>query len=257
MAYGEFTCNFNLVNGFLNIMAQKNGTGFIYIINYNNKKKKLDREQTLNFLTKIYTDTLAWCKKRQKPLGKVKALIDVDSTLVQFHQACKKRLAEFGLDFHWECLTDYYGKGNIGVPWEDVRKAMRDPVTYEPEYLQDYKGVTEGISLLSKYADINGYTGAENISAIYEKRFDFCRRHRMNPNVFLGSKPVLEGFNILFDDNPYIIDKWLNSPVSNNMTIYMIRQPYNMNIRLDRKWSKVRRVNSFYDGVKDYVSRIS
>lgn len=186
-------------------------------------------------------------------------LIDVDSTLADFHESLRLLLRDLGYDYHPERLTDYYGEnlpdGTLGVSWNVARTGMCTSALYTDRYFKLYPKVDEALAKLRKVANTIGYTGAECNEEIYQMRIKFCKEHKLVPNVFIGSKAVLAGYQALFDDNPYIIDKWVKSGAP--MRIYMIDQPYNRHININKEWgNRVVRCASFYDAVNKYLATL-
>ena len=256
-ANGNFTMNFMFEIDQINMYTMPKGNGFVYNIATSNKKMQLGRDECLKYLDKVRA-ILTRYYKGHSSARKYQALIDVDATLVHFHEALRMLLATKGYKYDWRKLTDYHGVSAdlIGVDWKIAREGMQTPRMYEDDMLHKYKGVDEGLALLRQHASTNGYTGSENNKTIYDKRFEFCKANQLIPNVFIGSKPVIQGFDVLFDDNPYVISNWLDAG-NENMRFYMIEQPYNIHIPLVNKWSRVQRVKSFYHGVKQFIRDIS
>lgn len=123
---------------------------------------------------------------------------------------------------------------------------------YTDKYFILYPGIDEGISLLQHYGfTTSGYTGAENIQEIYNMRQQFCLTHRLVPNVYIGDKPIITGYDALFDDNPYLVQKWLNSDTQTK--IYLIEQPYNVGFKFSNENGRVCRCKSFYEATQKFI----
>lgn len=250
---GIFSCNFLFLKRHLNIYGNKGyHNAFSYIVTIHDKHRIMNREDCLTLLIRLRNIVSNDLKKEEKFI-KRDVLVDVDGTLVDYHKAIHDILLEKGVNYKYENLTNYYGcdKNLIGCDWKLCRKVTRMPRMYDKDILQKYKGVDEGLELLRKVTNINGYTGSAGVQEIYLKRYEFCKENHLIPNVFLGEKPVLQGFHALFDDNPYLIENWLDS--NTGTQIYMIEQPYNKHIILEGKWEKVNRCKSFYHAVKQYI----
>lgn len=82
-------------------------------------------------------------------------------------------------------------------------------------------------------------------------RQQFCLTHRLVPNVYIGDKPIITGYDALFDDNPYLVQKWLNSDTQTK--IYLIEQPYNVGFKFSNENGRVCRCKSFYEATQKFI----
>ena len=238
-----------------NVVANSNGFN-IYKVNSGNAFA-LAKDDTIIDVSRNITDLYNSARAMSNGSAFTNSvLIDVDSTLADFHKSLKHLLADNGYKFYPSKVTDYYGKGMtknvIGCDWEIARKGMKSPLLYTDKYFILYPGIDEGIGLLQQYGfTTSGYTGAENVQEIYSMRQQFCMNHNLIPNVYIGDKPIITGYDALFDDNPYLVQRWLDSDTSTK--IYLIEQPYNRGVKFRNNNGRVCRCKSFYEAAQRFL----
>ena len=183
------------------------------------------------------------------------ALVDIDGTIVNMIGALQKYLSRDGKNFKPENVLTYDFNGDIGVSKSDVFSAFKDPDLYKFQSL--YQGVVASLDDLKRYCRVIAYTSMPDINNLQHKRKELCDWLSFDSVlIYEGEKPVIEGIDVLFDDNLKVHEDWL---ISTNTRQYLISQTYNQKTTDNigsSVWEKVIRAENFSDAVVDYINYI-
>jgi 5'(3')-deoxyribonucleotidase len=184
-----------------------------------------------------------------------KVCVDVDSVILNFYEALRRRLADKGITFYPERSIDYSFNGDIGCPKDAIFATFNEPQLYE--YLQFLDGAEEAIALLHKHCNVHSYTASVPHEEIYNKRVHFVESLGMVPNVYVGKKPVIYDADALFDDCLDVHRAWIEG--NSTAKLYLINA-YSNQVRPENAddpiWDKVIRCDSLLDAVKKYIATL-
>lgn len=179
--------------------------------------------------------------------------VDIDGTVLDFHEGLKIRLAELGHTYYPERCTDYHFHGDIGCDREIIYNLFTDEELYHK--LPFFKTSKEAISLLLAKCDtVYGYTASVANQNIFQQREELVRELGMEPKVFVGKKPVMDSADALFDDCLGVHRCWVQA--KSKAKLYLIDQTHNQiteENKNDPIWQSVIRCNSLLDAVQKYL----
>ena len=174
-----------------------------------------------------------------------KALIDIDGVVLDMLGALKERIPEFKP----ENVETFDFGGNIGCSRDVVYQALRNIETYRKERL--YAASFEALSALKSAGVVcYGYTSMPEDAELLGYRNFVLRWLELKGSCFVDEKPLLHGYDALFEDCPSVIQKYYNMP---DMHIYLIDHTYNRN---ETFCGNVIRRDNFFDAVVDYLKVI-
>ncbi len=182
-----------------------------------------------------------------------KVCVDVDNTILAFHDGLKIFLAEKGVTFYPEKCIDYDFNGEVGCDKSIIFDSLKDPRLYELlPFLEDAEAA---VRLLTEHCDVQAYTCPHANPEIFRQRTAFVESLGMTPNVFAGKKPVFEDVDALFDDCVGVHKTWMRA--NSRAKLYLINS-YNNLVREENKddpiWERVIRCDSLMDAVRKYLN---
>ena len=182
-----------------------------------------------------------------------KVCVDIDNTVLAYHEGLRRFLAEKGITFYPEKCIDYDFNGDVGCDRSIIFASMKDPRLYDMlPFLQDAEAA---VQLLKKHCDVHAYTCAPSNQEILNKRIAFVKTLGITPNVFVDKKPVVADADALFDDCVGVHKTWMRA--NSNAKLYLINA-YNNQVREENKddpiWDRVIRCDSLMDAVKKYLN---
>lgn len=184
-----------------------------------------------------------------------KVCVDIDGTVLDFHEGLRIRLAELGHTFIPENCVDYGFNGNIGCDKSIIFDLFTDEELYHRlPFLKDAK---DAVKLLLEECDaVYGYTASVKHEAIFREREAFVKELGMIPDVYVERKPVIVDADALFDDCLGVHRCWANA--NSNAKLYLINQYHNQMTEENRDdpiWKRVIRCDSLMDAVKKYLNK--
>ena len=182
------------------------------------------------------------------------AYVDIDGTVLDFHEGLRRRLAELGHTFIPENCLDYNFNGEIGCDKEIIFNLFKnDEELYNQLPFLD--GSKEAIALLLEHCGtVYGYTASVENENIFSQREKFVEELGMTPMVYVGRKPVIDTADALFDDCLGVHKCWVRA--NSKAKLYLINQVHNQvteENKDDPVWQHVIRCNSLLEAVQMYL----
>ena len=179
--------------------------------------------------------------------------VDIDGTVLDFHEGLRRRLAELGHTFIPENCLDYDFNGEIGCDKQVIFDLFKtdEELYYQLPFLDESR---EAVALLLEQGDtVYGYTASVENKNIFNHRERFVEELGMIPRVYVGRKPVMDA-DALFDDCLGVHKCWVRA--NSKAKLYLINQVHNQvteENKDDPIWQHVIRCNSLMDAVQMYL----
>lgn len=202
---------------------------------------------------KCYVYIKFWLYGRSVVIRKV--LVDVDGTLLNLNEGARQVLGSKGIDFNYWNAKTYDLNGSIGCHKEDVYTAYKSVECYIKAPL--YDGVLDGLDLLRKAGvEIHAYTACYSIEEIFNERVKLIKSLGMVGMPYIGgSKPILLGYDAVFDDHLDVVLNWVESDLTNT-SVYLIEHSYNSyktNKIPDSSKRSINLATNFNDAVRRFL----
>lgn len=182
-------------------------------------------------------------------MNRQSVLVDFDGVIIDLLGSVSKILSERGISFNENNITSYKFDGNIGCDKQIVYALFNDVDTFKRAI--PYTDALEALSKLKLYANVNPFTSVADNAEIIEYRSGLINLLGFNGTIdtpFVGQKPLLSGYNAVFEDDPYIAEAYSNSGVKT----YLIDHTYNRDVNNEN----IVRCRNFSDAVSKYLSKL-
>lgn len=182
-----------------------------------------------------------------------KVLIDMDGVVLDLLGAIKTLLP----DFKPENVETYGFGGDIGVKKHDVISLFHDINLFKNQ--KTYPRTEEALAELRKVAELYAYTLAPKDDEVTEYRNHQIEMLGINGRAYTHyevgrEKPVLDGYDALFEDCVENVVRWLPKTETR---LYLIDRTYNRENPDVEGWDRVVRCSDFYDAVQRFVEEVS
>lgn len=174
-----------------------------------------------------------------------KVLLDFDGVLINMLDSLRRTLADEGLAFKPEKVETYDFHGDIGCDRENVLRCLNHIAVYSNAGF--YDGAEDAVRELRGVAEVHAYTSVPPNPFVMSVRSKLIDTLGLKGQIYVGEKPVLGGFDALFEDCADTVRKYEGS-----LDVYLINHTYNLN---EQFGEKVYRFNSFVEAVKSFCSK--
>lgn len=187
---------------------------------------------------------------------KKRVLLDIDGVVLNLVEGVRILLERDGITFYPENVVTYNFNGDIGCEKTKVYAKFNDPELYKVMPFMDSS--KEAVDLLKRHCDVYVYTAATNNPEVIKMRKQFINKLGLKGQVYIDRKPVLDGFDALFDDCLGVHKTWIEDGA--NIKHFLINATYNQKIEAnasyDQIWDQLIRCDNLMDAVQKYIKQI-
>lgn len=174
-----------------------------------------------------------------------KVLVDLDGVVVNLYEGIRRTLANEGIQFDYTKIEDYDFNGDTGCDSSKVRSLLRHKECYERSVF--YDGAVEAINKLKEVVDVYGYTLCPPNPFIMVYRQNQMKQLGVLGDMYIDEKPILMGYDAVFEDRPDLLLKYAESGCSG---LYMIEQSHNKGANIG---NNIKVMKDFPSAVEDFL----
>ena len=174
-----------------------------------------------------------------------RVLLDFDGVIVDMLGSLQRTLSAEGISFNPEGVETYDFHGSIGCDRQKVYDCLDHRAVYAGA--QFYNGVEDSLEKLKNHAEVYCYSSVVPNPFVMLVRQHLIKDIGIKGDLYVGEKPVLDGYDALFEDCPEVVERYRG-----RTDVYLIDHTYNKNVQTG---NGIERFSTFVEAVESFCSK--